>query len=248
MDAATIAIVLGCFVAASFLKGVTGLGFSTICMGLLAHVLDVKTAIALVILPSLLTNALVMRQAGNFGPVFRRFRFMFLCTVPGLLLGLWGLTVMGGPQGRLALGAVLCAYGAWGLTARGRTRPLPAPTEQRLMAPTGFATGVVNGLTGSQIMPILPYLMALDLDKDGLVQAINTSFTISSLIMLAGLGGLGVVTPTTLAVSLAGILPVTLCIHLGGRVRRAIPERAFRRMVLVLLVVLGVLMILRALA
>jgi hypothetical protein len=110
----------------------------------------------------------------------------------------------------------------------------------------GVVTGAVNGLTGSQIMPILPYLMALPITKDQLVQAINTSFTLSSIIMLAGLNRLGLVSMEVVVVSVAGLVPVFLGIHIGGRVRRRLPEAAFRRIVFALVGVLGVGLVIRA--
>jgi len=100
-------------------------------------------------------------------------------------------------------------------------------------------TGLVNGLTGSQIMPILPYLMSLDITKDELVQAINTSFTFASLIMFVGLNKLGFFTMEIAIISTVGIIPVALGIWLGGRVRRMLPETVFRTVVLVMISLLG---------
>lgn len=50
---------------------------------------------------------------------------------------------------------------------------LSANWEKRLRVPTGFLTGFINGLTGSQVMPVLPYLFSLNLDIKTFVQAIN---------------------------------------------------------------------------
>jgi uncharacterized membrane protein YfcA len=97
-------------------------------------------------------------------------------------------------------------------------------------------------------MPILPYLMSLNLTKDELVQAINTSFTFASLVMLAGLNRLGLFTMEIGVISAIGIVPVTAGIWLGGRVRRLLPEETFRRIVLTLLMVLGAGLMIRAFA
>jgi hypothetical protein len=110
----------------------------------------------------------------------------------------------------------------------------------------GVVTGAVNGLTGSQIMPILPYLMALPISKDELVQAINTSFTLSSIIMLVGLNRLGLVSLELLGLSLAGLIPVFLGIYIGGKVRRRLPETTFRKIVFALIGLLGIGLVVRA--
>jgi hypothetical protein len=46
---------------------------------------------------------------------------------------------------------------------------MPARLEKPLAPVTGLATGIVNGLTGSQLMPVLPYLMALHLERERFV-------------------------------------------------------------------------------
>ncbi|MGK7921712.1 MAG: hypothetical protein AB4080_17075 [Trichodesmium sp.] len=54
------------FFFAAFLKRITGLGFSTISLPIMATFLDPKIAIPLVIIPSVSSNLLVMIQAGRF--------------------------------------------------------------------------------------------------------------------------------------------------------------------------------------
>ncbi|WP_148266977.1 sulfite exporter TauE/SafE family protein [Pseudodesulfovibrio mercurii] len=242
MDPLTLALVFATFFFAAFLKGTAGLGFATTCLGIMAAFLDVRQAIPLVIIPSVLSNALVMIDAGGFLPILRRFRFMLLATLPGLFVGLWLLGGSSSATPRLVLGAAMFLYGGWGLwggTLQLVQRPL-------LDTAVGLVTGAVNGLTGSQIMPILPYLMSLDITKDQLVQAINTSFTLSSVIMLVGLNRLGLVSMEVLAVSVAGLVPVFLGILVGSKVRHRLPEPAYRRVVFALIGVLGLGLILRA--
>ncbi|MCG8529885.1 MAG: hypothetical protein MI749_04390, partial [Desulfovibrionales bacterium] len=58
--------VFASFFVAAFLKGLTGLGFSTICISILAVFVDLRLAISLIFLPSLFSNLLVMVEAGHF--------------------------------------------------------------------------------------------------------------------------------------------------------------------------------------
>jgi len=242
MDPLTLVLIFSTFFFAAFLKGTAGLGFATTCLGVMAAYLDMRVAIPLVIIPSLLSNALVMIDAGGFLPTLRRFKFMFLAALPGLALGLWLLGGSSSAVPRLVLGTAMILYGGgglWGGTLRLTQRPL-------LDAAVGVVTGAVNGLTGSQIMPILPYLMALPITKDQLVQAINTSFTLSSVIMLVGLNRLGLVSLEVLVVSVVGLVPVFLGILVGSKVRHRLPEPAYRRVVFALIGILGLGLILRA--
>jgi len=235
-------LITAAFISA-FLKGITGLGFSTICLGLLASVIDLKLAIPAVLVPSLSSNLLVMLEAGHFRATARRFWPLYLAALPALMAGLSLLVSVDGTSARRALGVVLFVYGVWALA--NAEFSLERRTERWLNVPVGLVTGFINGLTGSQVMPVLPYLLSLKLDKNVFVQAINISFTLSSLVMLVGLAVVGLLDLPLLGASALAVVPVALGIALGGRVRRRLAEATFRKVVLVLLVCLGLNLVLR---
>ncbi|NES05848.1 MAG: sulfite exporter TauE/SafE family protein, partial [Okeania sp. SIO2F4] len=220
-----------------------GLGFSTICLPTMATFLDPKIAIPLVIVPSLSSNLLVMAQAGRFQNAVSNFWPIYVSTFPGLLLGVYVLNSIEGAISRAILGAILFLYALWAL----RSQPIILSEKMMkwLIVPVGFTTGIINGITGSQIMPILPFLLALDLNKEIFVQAINLSFTLSSMIMLFLLGKIGLLQPSLLSIAVVGILPVAIGINLGSRLRKRLPEEKFRTVVLLFLLVVGLSLIIR---
>lgn len=238
MDTQTTLTVLTAFFIASFLKGLTGLGFSTICLGILAMFIDIKLAIPLVFLPSLASNLMVMVQAGHFLESIKRFWLLYLSALPGLIGGIFLLDHSDGGGPRAVLGAVMLTYGLWAF--KNETFILSPVKERKLLAPVGFISGLINGATGSQIMPIMPYLLSLRMDRDTFVQTINCAFTFNTLVMMAGLGKLGMLTLPVLYLSIAGIIPVTLGIFLGGLIRNKVTEEVFRKAVLILLIVMGI--------
>ena len=164
MDVQTLIAVLVAFFIAAFLKGITGLGFSTVCLPILTTFLDLKVSIPLVIVPSLASNALVMVQAGWFREALGRFWLLYVSAIPGVVLGVFVLTSVRSSLSRAMLGGILLVYALWAL--RTQSKGLPQQVEAWLASPVGFITGVVNGVTGSQVMPILPFLLALRLHKD----------------------------------------------------------------------------------
>ncbi|NER82549.1 MAG: TSUP family transporter [Leptolyngbya sp. SIO1D8] len=139
--------------------------------------------------------------------------------------------------GLKVLSIVLIAYVAWAFLSF--PAQLSEPIAQRLAIPVGFTTGIVNGLTGSQVMPILPYFLALNLERDALITAINLSFTFSSLLMLLGLGYLGLIQLPLLGLALGGIVTVALGITLGAQVRKLLAPDLYKRLVLMVLAGLG---------
>lgn len=239
----TYAAIGGSLLFAALVKGTTGLGFSTSALPFLTLAVGLERALPLILVPSIASNVAVMLQAGHFRESAARFWPMFLAVLPGIALGLWLLTLISGARAAAVLGAVLVLYSLFAL-GRPALR-LATHLERPLAAPVGFATGTVNGLTGSQVMPILPYLMALHLTPDRFVQALNISFTLSSLAMAAGLAGIGLLTPELAVISVLGLAPVWFGVWAGGKVRRRIAPETFRRIVLLLLLVFGVVLIAR---
>ncbi|MEL6998751.1 MAG: sulfite exporter TauE/SafE family protein [Pseudomonadota bacterium] len=238
-----IAIIFAVYLGAATAKGVTGLGFSTTCLPFLAATIGLKEALPLLIIPSISSNIMVQIGARQFVPTLRRFWPMLLATLPGLVLGLWLLDQVDGATAAAVLGLVLVGYCvfAW-------SRPdlrLPARFEKPFGPVSGFLTGTINGITGSQVMPSMPYLMSLHLDRNMFLQAINCSFTLSSIVMMIGLSRLGLVPITAIWVSILGIGFAIFGIRLGERIRDRLDPDQFRLAVLGMLTLLGLSLIVR---
>ena len=243
MEPLQLLIVAGAFFFAAFVKGVTGLGFSTTALPFLVLALGLKATLPLLIIPSLASNLIVMRDAGHFRSTLKQYWRLYVAAVPGLLVGLTLLSQLDPRHSTAVLGAVLMLYCAFAL-AQPNFR-LALRLARPLSAPVGLATGIVNGLTGSQVMPVLPFLLSLHLEANRFVQAINIFFTVSSLVMAAGLATLGLMTPAVALASLAGLVPVLLGVKAGTIVRRWLSAKAFRTTVLVVLALLGASLIVR---
>ena len=233
------------YVVAAAIKGLTGIGFSTSCLPIMALRLDLKLAIPLVIVPSIVSNLAVMLQAGRFRLAIKRFWPLYLASVPGLLLGLSVLVSIRTTLTKAILGLVLIVYALWALS--NKSFSLPAPRESRLKIPAGFLTGFVNGLTGSQVMPLLPYLLSLNLSKNDFVQSINISFTLSSLVMLAGMGRFGYLQPSTMSLAAAGLVPVLATIYLTGKLQNKQTGESHRKLILCFLLFMGTILIMKVL-
>lgn len=218
--------VLAVFALAGFTKGIIGLGLPTISMGLLAVVLSPVEAAALLILPSLVTNAWQMLDGPHLMSLVRRLWPLNLGVCLGTWVGAAFLAGLGGPYGAPALGIALMAYAASGLAA---LKPaVPAGAESWMGPLAGASTGAITAATGVFVIPAVPYLQAIGLTKDELVQALGLSFTVSTLalaVTLAGSADLGVElawpSVTGVAVALSGM-------RLGQAVRACLSPATFR--------------------
>jgi uncharacterized membrane protein YfcA len=212
------------FVVAGFVKGVIGLGLPTVAMGLLAVIMTPAQAAALLVAPSLLTN--VWQAMGpELAPLTRRLWPMLL----GICVGVWAggglLTADGGARASIGLGAVLALYGLLGLISVEFS--VPARLEPWLSPLIGAVTGVVTAATGVYMIPSAPYLQAIGLKKDALVQALGLSFTVSTLALAASLVRDGALQISVAGASLLALAPALLGMVLGQWVRaRVRPKRS----------------------
>ena len=158
--------------------------------------------------------------------------------MPGLILGLWVLAGIDGKTAGGILGLSLLIWCAFSL-ANPRVR-LPDRLQKPLAPFSGFLTGVLNGVTGSQVMPAVPYLMMLGLERNRFIAAINCSFTLSSVIMAIGLNSLGLFSSDALSLSVVGTGFIFFGLNLGERIRHRLSPERFRIAVLMMLIAMGV--------
>jgi hypothetical protein len=232
------------FLLAGFVKGVIGLGLPTVAMGLLGLVMAPAQAAALLVVPSLVTNLWQLAAGPRIGSLVRRLWPMLAGIVAGTLAGSGLMAGEAAGYATGALGAALMAYAALGLAA---VRPSVPPQAERWLGPlVGAATGLVTALTGVFVIPAVPYLGALGLPRDSLVQALGLSFTVSTVALAAVLSGDGYLGGATLGVSLAALAPALAGMALGGWVRERVDEGVFRRCFFFGLLILGAHLAVRA--
>lgn len=238
METKILVIVYASFFVAAFIKGATGLGFVSLCLPVISSFIDIRIAIPLVILPSLLSNVMLIAETKRFGESMRRFWLLYLSAFPGLYIGISLLHHAGNSPAKIVLGAVSIAYAIFLLFRIDFT--ISRNVERLITIPVGLTNGFLNGFTGTQVMPMLPYLIALDLDRRLLISAINLGFTFSTLVLLIFLNQFNFLSADILKSSIAGFVPVVAGIYLGGKVRHRLSDDRFRIAILLILMVIGI--------
>ncbi len=238
-----ICLLFATFLCAGVVKGVTGMGLPTVAMGVLGAVMSPLAAAAMLVIPSFVTNAWQMLGGQDTARLLRRFWAMMLCIVFGTLVGTRLLVAVDPAWSGRGLGLALIVYAAYALLLPALT--VPARWEARLSPLIGLVTGVLTGVTGIFTLPAVPYLQALGLQKDELVQALGLSFTVSTLALAGGLFVQGAFRVDQLGLSLLAIIPALMGMWLGTRLRQRISPKVFRVGFLLFLVVLGLELVLR---
>ena len=121
-----------------------------------------------------------------------------------------------------------CRSGAVGSRPSLTLSGVPVRKERWAGPVIGVITGLVTGATGVFVLPAVPYLGALGLERDDLVQALGLSFTVSTLALAAGLASHGALPLQAAGSSLFALVPALAGMALGGRLRAQIRPETFR--------------------
>lgn len=225
------------FLLAGFVKGVTGLGLPTVAIGLLSLAMAPAQAAAMLVVPSLVTNVWQLASGPNFTALLRRLQLMIAAICVGTWAGAGLLVGDGSGRATAWLGAALVVYAGTGLLKL--QLRIPARLEPWLSPIIGTATGIVSAATGVLTIPSVPYLQALGLERDDLVQALGLSFTVSTVALAADLAHEGVFQLAVAGTSAAALAPALAGMLAGQWLRTRIRPDAFRVCFLVALLLLG---------
>ena len=231
------------FLIAGTVKGVTGMGLPTVAMGVLGTLMLPAEAASLLILPSFVTNVWQLVAGPRLGALLRRFWLMMAGIVIGTVAAASFIAGSGGVWAVTGLGAALTLYAASGLLS---WHFAVAPRHERHLSPViGVVTGLVTGGTGVFVVPAVPYLQALDLKKEDLVQALGLSFTVSTVALAIGLARENAFALNNIASSLFAVVPALLGMWIGQRIRGRISPTTFRRWFFICMLALGLQLLLR---
>jgi len=254
------------FLLAGTVKGVIGMALPTVSLGVLAVTIGLKEAIVLMLVPSFVTNVWQGVIGGNFTMLIKRLWGLLAAMLLGTWFGAEALTMTDTSILEALLGVTLIGYGIFGLL----TPELPTmKRRERWLSPiVGGATGILAGLTGSTVLPVVPYLQSLDyakgrpgredddtdltratdetMQKDALIQGLGVTVLVASIALAIGLNARGGLPVSVVVPGLIGTATALIGMVTGRAIRNRMSLEIFRRGVLIGLVGLGLAMIARS--
>lgn len=228
---------------AGVVKGATGLGYTTCALPFLVHAINLETAMTLVLIPAMATNFAVAISGANATTLARSYARLYVTMLPGIAVGLWLLANIDRRVAVTLLGCSIIGY--VGVSLARPNLSLSRSAANALQVPVGLINGLLTGMTGSQVMPLVPYVLAAEHSPDRVVQAINIGVLIASAALLAGMTTAGFARQEIVALSAVAALPAVAGSWLGQRIRRAIAADHLRTAILVVLAFAGLGLIVR---
>jgi uncharacterized membrane protein YfcA len=244
-SATTLALTAAVFLLAGLIKGIAGAGLPTVALALLALFIDIKAAIALLVVPALITNIWQGLTGGALVPIAKRLAPMLLASVIGIWIGVEILSVGDAKVLAGILGIVLFFYAGYSLATPQIAPPSPQ-AEIWLGPPVGITTGILFGFTGSFLVPGVLYMQALGFKRDHFVQAMGIAFSFSTFVLWIFLTGNGLFSVSLGLVSAIVCIPAILGMVLGQKLRSGMSEEKFRKAFFVTLLFLSLYIVWRA--
>jgi uncharacterized membrane protein YfcA len=230
-------LVAAAFLLAGFIKGVIGLGLPTVSMGLLAVTMPPSHALAIVIVPAIVTNLWQTFIGPYLRDIVRRLWPLMTGTVIGIWLNAGMLTGPYARYGTMVLGALLVVYSIVGLSKF--SFKVARSDEKWVGGIVGVITGVVSAATGVQVIPSMPFMQAIGMEKDELVQALGVFFTVATVALAFNLTSAGLLSAATALPGAIAMAAAFAGMYIGQTVRSRMPPDAFRRWFLIAMILLG---------
>ena len=221
-----------------------GLGLPTVSLGLLTAVLDLPTAMALLIMPSLITNLWQALVGSNIGAILLRLWPFFLMATATVWLGAIVLIRVDLALLSGLLGGLLMVYS--GLNLAGVRITIPAKQEVWAGPLFGAVNGILTGMTGSFVVPGVMFLQAIGLSRNMLVQAMGVLFTASTAALALGLHNNNLLNTQLSLVSALAVIPAAIGMIIGQHIRHHLSERQFRQIFFIAILILGAYIIAQA--
>ena len=206
---------------------------------------DVKTAVAVLVIPNMVMDGLQLRRSGPIGDAPRRLAPLLLFTMIGTVIGTKLLVALSPRAATMILGVFILGYVLLDL-ARFSPR-VPPSWELTLAAPVGLAAGIMGGITNAPGTPIALYLVALGMEKKEFVRSIAFTFLVVKGVQLVTLVWYGLLTWSLAVVSLGLAATGLAGFALGLKLQDRLDQRSFSRAVLIFLAALGVWLLVRTL-
>jgi uncharacterized membrane protein YfcA len=240
----TMLLVVGAMVfVAGLIRGFTGFGFSVAAVPLLSLVMPPARAVPIVLLLQLAVSLGGLRTALTLCD-WRSIRLLALGAAVATPAGVWGLALLPAPPVRLGIAVIVgMAVAALGGGLR-MTRTLgPAG-----VIGFGLLSGAFNGLAGIPGPPVIAFYLAAPLSTGVARASMIVFFLATSVFALVPLASLGMLSWPIASSAATGLPAVWLGSWLGAQLYRHSPERLYRSVALVLLVVTALLAAIRAIA
>jgi uncharacterized protein len=232
---------------AGFVKGAVGFAMPMIMLSAFGSILPATTALAALILPTLLTNVQQAFRQGTGAAYGSAMNFRWHIAMVLIFISISAGFARAIPQGVMyaMLGVPIVCFALWQLS--GRPLALPVDHRRRAEIATGIIGGLYGGISGIWGPPLIVLLLSLGVDKREQVRVQGVVFLLGAVVLMAAHLASGVLNAQTVPLSAILCVPAVAGMLAGFALQDRLDVVQFRRWTLILLVLTGLNLVRRAL-
>ncbi|UCH46268.1 MAG: sulfite exporter TauE/SafE family protein [Nitrospiraceae bacterium] len=230
------------FLAAGLIQGISGFGSALIAMPLLTLFIDVKTAVPLCILHSvLMTSYLSFKLKDHMEK--RKILPLLAGSLPGIYLGVTFLKNVDSDLIKLLLGSLIASYSLYSLAVQ----PKPRHMHRAWAYLAGFGTGFIGSAFSAGGPPAIIYTTLTGWSKDHIKATLTGFFLVSAVVTAIVHAASGLTNGLVIHYFLTSSVFAFVGVMTGSIFYRRISRDIYVRIILIILCLLGVMMIFTAL-
>ncbi len=226
------------FLLAGFIQGVTGFGSALVAIPLLSLVIDIKDAVPLCILNSLvITTYLSLKMRKHLD--HKKIIPLCAAAIPGIITGSTILKQVSSAIIQICLGILLVAYSIYNLISK--------PEQRKLHIAWSYIAGFLSGAIGAAFSaggpPTIIYATLNDWKKDTIKATLSGFFLFNSYLIATVHAINGLTTIEIFAYFMISAPFVFLGTVLGTIYYGKIPGEHYLQLIYIFLILMGVMMI-----
>ena len=238
MTVALIALCALALFAGGAVKGLVGVGIPLVSLSLLSLFLPLADAVVLLPVPIIVANLWQSLSRFHFLPAMHRFWPLVLAMSIGTVAGAQVLSSLDAASLNLLVGALVVVFSL--SSYMNPQLRLPARFERGFGVAAGIFGGFMGGVSALFGPPIILYLTSLRLDRETFIGVISSIYLCGALALVAVFGSVGVMSRAQFIESVIACVPLMIGVWVGQRFRGRIREAAFRKLLLVVVLCVGV--------
>jgi len=230
----TLILISFIFFLAGLVQGMSGFGSALIAMPLLTLFIDVKIAVPLCMLHSvLMTSYLSLSLKDHMEK--KKILPLLIGSLPGIYFGVTLLKNVESDLIKLLLGILIISYSAYSLFLKPRPRDL----HKAWAYIAGFCTGFIGSAFSAGGPPTIIYTTLTGWSKDYIKATLTGFFLTSAIITAIVHASSGLTTALVIKYFFASSAFVLIGVYAGTKLYKRVSTEVYIKVILILLVILG---------
>jgi uncharacterized protein len=243
IGASNIVFIVLAFIVGGVVKGTLGVGLPMFVIPILAHRMPAIQAIAVLIMPVLVSNLWQALQSGFSKEGLKRFLPLLATFVATTLITIQiTLSLSDKTMRSVVAGVVLLAVIALSLPLKTAIKPKHETTWSAIV---GFLSGLMGGVSTLSGPLIISYLMALRLPREVFVGTVSVIYLAGAISIYGSMTLMGAIPLNDFWVSCWTLIPMSIGLVIGQRIRGKLSESVFKKVMLGFLSVVAISLLLK---